>query len=334
VSSQKIVYSTTLLKVCALVGFYALPGIGQDDTLPAPIPSLVELNSPVQAAQTTDSESTPLNASGSANDSPPADGLNSASSSKAANSSKAAKPDQDATYKEILQIARDGVRRIDEEIQDYRCLLVKRERVDGALGDYQYMLAKVRHERDSSDSVPFSLYLRFLKPNDLHDREVLFVTGANDGKIIAKKGGDRFSYLTTEVSPDSEIAMKGNRYRITEFGVQNLAHKLLDIAEDENLVEAYDVELRRRSKVDGRSCLAILVKKRERTDSDRFYKAHVFIDKELMVPVHYEAYDWPNDGKAPRLLEQYTYRQLKLNEGLSSTDFDRNNPKYGFRKKK
>lgn len=236
----------------------------------------------------------------------------------------------EATFAEILDIARRGVEQIDGEIRDYRCVLVKRERVDGKLGDYQYMLAKVRHQ---SSRAPFSLYLRFLKPEEVLDREVLYVKGANDGKIVAKKGGYRFSYLTTEVDPHSEIAMQGNRYPITEFGVQNLAHKLLEIAEDDNLQREFDVELRREAKVDQRPCLSIVVTKRERTESDQFYKARVFIDKELMVPIHFESYDWPLDkDKPPRLLEQYTYRNLKLNVGLTASDFDRNNPDYGFRK--
>ena len=34
----------------------------------------------------------------------------------------------------------------------------------------------------------------------------------------------------------------------------------------------------------------------------------------------------------PRLLEEYTYRQLKLNVGLTDADFQRWNPAYGFRK--
>lgn len=235
------------------------------------------------------------------------------------------------TFAEVLQIARDGVKHIDGEIRDYSCLLVKRERVEGVLGDYQYMVAKVRHR---TDATAFSLYLRFLKPEDVQEREVLFVTGANGGKIVAKKGGFRFSYLTTEVDPNSEIAMQGNRYPITEFGVQNLAHKLLEIAENKDIASEFDVELRRQSKVDNRECLSIIVKKRERAADDHFYLARVFIDKKLMVPIHFEAYDWPVHGKKPRLLEQYTYRNLKLNVGLTAADFDRNNPSYGFRKKR
>jgi hypothetical protein len=70
------------------------------------------------------------------------------------------------------------------------------------------------------------------------------------------------------------------------------------------------------------------------------------LDEQLNVPVHYEAYDWPDasadsppsdvaDGEVaaqePKLLERYTYRAIKLNPGFSQMDFDRQNPEYDLR---
>jgi hypothetical protein len=49
------------------------------------------------------------------------------------------------------------------------------------------------------------------------------------------------------------------------------------------------------------------------------------------VPIRYEAYDWPTQpGATPQLIEQYTYLQLKLNNGFTDADFDIRNPQYGF----
>ena len=65
-----------------------------------------------------------------------------------------------------------------------------------------------------------------------------------------------------------------------------------------------------------------------------FHIARIFVDKELMVPLRYEAYDWPaKPGEPPPLLESYTYARLKLNPGLTDADFDPNNPQYNFVKK-
>ena len=63
----------------------------------------------------------------------------------------------------------------------------------------------------------------------------------------------------------------------------------------------------------------------------RFNKALVFVDDELNIPVRYEAYDWPaTQGGQPQLLEEYTYTDIKLNNGFTDADFDENNPNYHF----
>jgi hypothetical protein len=53
------------------------------------------------------------------------------------------------------------------------------------------------------------------------------------------------------------------------------------------------------------------------------------------MPIRYEAYDWPaQQGGQPQLLEEYTYLDVKLNQGYSDADFDVYNPQYQFNKKK
>ncbi len=63
----------------------------------------------------------------------------------------------------------------------------------------------------------------------------------------------------------------------------------------------------------------------------RFHSASVFLDNETNIPIHYEAYDWPDqkDGQ-PVLLEQYTYRNIRLNVGFKDADFEPTNPNYGL----
>ncbi len=236
----------------------------------------------------------------------------------------------------ILEMAREGYERIQNEIEDYSCLLIKRERVQGRLGDYHYMFAKVRHARDAAgpqSAVPFSVYLRFLGPQELKGREVLYVDGENDGLLIARKGGLRFASVTTELAPTSELAMRDNRYPLTEFGIENLVRRFVEVVEEGVLLEDCTIQLMEGAKVDGRPCMCIEVKQRGTMDQRAtFYLARVYIDDEWRVPIHYEAFGWPEseDGD-PQLLEQYTYRDLKLNIGLDDDDFSRANPAYGFR---
>ena len=67
-----------------------------------------------------------------------------------------------------LAVAQRGLDQLRTTIKDYSCTVVKRERIDGKLGDHQYLFAKIRHE-------PFSVYLYFLAPDDVKGQEVIFV---------------------------------------------------------------------------------------------------------------------------------------------------------------
>jgi len=63
-----------------------------------------------------------------------------------------------------------------------------------------------------------------------------------------------------------------------------------------------------------------------------FNMARIYVDEELNLPVRYEAYDWPKvAGEEPVLTEEYTYINLKLNNGFTDADFDINNSKYKFK---
>jgi Protein of unknown function (DUF1571) len=62
-----------------------------------------------------------------------------------------------------------------------------------------------------------------------------------------------------------------------------------------------------------------------------FHKVKLYIDKELDVPIRFEAYDWPaRPGVEPLLMEEYTYMNLRLNVGLRERDFDHNNAQYSY----
>ena len=62
-----------------------------------------------------------------------------------------------------------------------------------------------------------------------------------------------------------------------------------------------------------------------------FYRVRVYIDRDLGLPVRFEAYDWPANPQAtPELMEEYTYTDIKLNVGLSDGDFDVSNKTYAF----
>jgi len=230
------------------------------------------------------------------------------------------------------QLALECLTHVRRDIRDYSCMVIRRERVNGALRDFEYMQAKVRHERSRQGQVviPFSVYLKFLKPGKLKGREVLFVDGAHDGNMIVRNGGTRFAFVTTQVSPGSSLALRDNRYPITEFGVLNLLERLAEVArEDMAVSDDCEVRMLPEAKVNGRECLGLEVVHPGRDSRYRFHIARIFMDNELRIPIHYESFDWPREaGGEPVLLEQYTYTNIKLNNGFGDIDFDPANPAY------
>jgi hypothetical protein len=59
--------------------------------------------------------------------------------------------------------------------------------------------------------------------------------------------------------------------------------------------------------------------------------ARIWLDREWNVPVRFESWEWPEAaGAEPVLLEQYSYLQLKFDQGLTDRDFDPANPDYDF----
>ena len=224
-----------------------------------------------------------------------------------------------------LDLAQKGLANITATIKDYSCTIVKRERIDGKLGEHEYMFAKIR-------SQPFSVYLYFLGPDAVKGQEVIYVNGLNDGNMLAHAGsGVRAMVGTVSLKPQSMLAMQGNRYPVTEIGVENLARRLVEVAEHDKQFGECDVNFYPNAKVNGRVCTCVQVSHPVPRRNFRFHLARVFIDDELTIPIRYEAYDWPQEaGGQPQLLEEYTYMNVKINNGFTDADFDPRNTAYKF----
>ena len=235
-----------------------------------------------------------------------------------------------------LDLARDGLHNIQTSVNDYTCTLVKRERVDGKLLDYEYMFVKVRNRKVVNNQVvaPFSVYMYFLKPSDMKGREVIYVEGRNENKMVAHEGGTAGKFLPTVwIHPTGIIAMRNQRYPITELGIENLVFKLIERGELDIAAGRRDCEVsfHENAKINGRKCTLLQIKNAQRSENIDFHMAQVFIDDELNVPIRYVAYDFPAKAGDPLpVIEEYTYLNLKLNVGLTDLDFDHTNQNYNF----
>jgi len=222
--------------------------------------------------------------------------------------------------------AKTGMAKL-ETIQDYSCTLHKRERINGSLTEQEAMFVKVRHE-------PFSVYVYFLTPAKMKGQEAIFVRGKNDGNILAHPPAGLKKRLvgTVSLKPDSMLAMSGNRYPMTELGLKRLTERLIEVGEHDSQLGECDVKVRAGAKINRRDCTCIEVVHPFPRREFLFHLAKIYVDSEHNLPTRYEAYEWPQEaGGAPVLTEEYTYTNLKLNNGFTDKDFDPNNPEYDFK---
>ena len=132
-----------------------------------------------------------------------------------------------------LELARQSLGLVRSHVNDYTAVLVKRERIGDDLGDNEFMFVKVRNRKVENGKiiVPFSVYLAFLKPAAVKGREVIYVENANEGKLVAHEGGMKRMLGTHFLEPDGYLAMAGQKYPLTDIGVENLLVKLIEKGE-------------------------------------------------------------------------------------------------------
>jgi len=215
--------------------------------------------------------------------------------------------------------------RVLAEVKDYTAIMTKQENINGEIQEAQVMELKFRQE-------PFSVYLKFRYPRKINGQEAIYVRGQNDSKLIAHGVGAERVFGTQKLDPEGFIAMRGNKYPITEMGLLNLVDKLLEVGRHdakygECNVNYYEKDIL----VEDRTCTLIEVVHPVPRSNFTFYIARIYVDKELNLPIRYESYDWPKKpGEAPILIEAYTYQKLKINVGLTDKDFDYKNPAYNY----
>jgi hypothetical protein len=231
-----------------------------------------------------------------------------------------------------LQIAYEGLKQVREAMNDYTGVMVKRERIDGALTEQEFMSFKIRNRRvqDGKITTPFSIYLKFLKPTAVAGREVIYVEGKNDNYLVAHETGWK-GLVRANLDPNGWLAMSGNRYPITDAGVENLVVKLIEKGERDRNRDECEVKFFKNAKINDRVCTVLQVTHPHERPYFDFHIAQIFIDDEYRVPIRYASYSWPKEqgGKA-QLEEEYTYTDLKINVGLTDHDFNPDNEAYDY----
>ena len=226
----------------------------------------------------------------------------------------------------VLKIAYQSIKQMEENLVDYTAVLSRRERVGEQEMPPSSMEVKIRNPRNDQ---AFSIYVKFIKPENTKGREVIWVDGQNDNKIVAHEAG-LLGLLKVVQPPDSFIAMVGNRYPVTETGLLRLMRKLTQYGLRDRKHGDRSVEIIENITVAEVNCTRLRIVHPEKQEPFTFHIAEIDIDMERMIPIRLATWDWPLAEQEPPLIEEYTYHNIKLNPGLKDLDFDPENPAYNY----
>jgi hypothetical protein len=206
-----------------------------------------------------------------------------------------------------------GARKTYQKINDYSCILVKQERVGGKLLPEQTALMTARTQ-------PFSVWMKFSAPLNISGQEVCYVAGKNNGKMRVKPAGLKgaFGYVTIPV--DDARALAQNRHTVDSAGLGAMIEQIATaqaLCRDSKSTTTFA-----EYQFNGKMCHRIEITHQE--GKAYCHRCVIFFDKELCLPVRFEAYDRPTaTNPSGELIESYSYANLKLNPGVPESVFNK-----------
>lgn len=204
-----------------------------------------------------------------------------------------------------------------EAVNDYTAVFIKHQRIRGRLRKPETIFVKFKK--------PFALYMKWIKTPD-EGKEVIYVDGKNDNKLLAHAGGI-LNWITPplHLRPESPLAMSGNLKPITQAGLGAAVESLLRVCQEAEKAGDLGIICKGKINFEGRE---VFVVERYLPEGKGYPHSRtvVYVDQEFQLPIYYAGYNHQGE-----LIEEYIYRDLKLNVGLTEHDFDPGNPEYEFK---
>lgn len=206
-----------------------------------------------------------------------------------------------------------------EKVQDYTCLCIKRERVNGVLPAMDSVMEmKVRTQ-------PFSVYLRWLQPRNEAGQEVCYVAGRNNGMMRVHPKGVLGSFAGfISLDPNDPRARQTSKRSITEAGIGNTIERFARAWENERRLNLTNQVRVAEYEYNYRRCMRVETIHPDNGNGQfHYHRDVVFFDKETHLPIRLEFYDWPRQAGDPgQLVEVYSFANMKLNVGLGDEVFN------------
>jgi hypothetical protein len=210
----------------------------------------------------------------------------------------------------LITAAREAYSRV----QDYSCVLVKRERMGAQPPPENVMLMNVRTR-------PFSVYLRWQQPRDLAGQEVCYVTGRYNGQMRVRSAGALGVVGFVSLDLNDPRARKTSRHSIKEAGIGNVIERFRAGWEGERRLNLTQVRIGE-YEYNKRRCTRVETIHPARKEF-LHYRSVVYFDQQNHLPIRVECYDWPRaQGDPGQLTEVFSFVNLRLNVGLSDAVFN------------
>ena len=232
----------------------------------------------------------------------------------------------------VIEFAEESLARFQERVMDYTATMIKQELIETELFPRTTMSTWVRNPRKQKDGtrIPLSVYLRYEDPPVQRGREVIWVDGENEGKIIAHEAG-LLGFKRLSLLPTGVLAMVGNRYPITEMGIERLLEKMIARGKRDRQYGNCEVQFSRDVPLGELRGVRIVITHPQKSQDHGFFRAEIELETSNFAYLRYSAYDWPVEAGQPApLLEEYIYQDVKLNPGLVDSAFDPDNPEYNY----
>lgn len=217
--------------------------------------------------------------------------------------------------REILELAKSdmpgylgkAIARHVAEVKDYSGMITKRERIRGKLGRSQEVEFQFREK-------PYSVLLRWKKNAGRVDK-LLYVKGSNDNKMIVHPTGAWSWVKSVKRDPYCKEALRSTRFTCDKLGFYNRMKRLKKLYDDASKEGEVQINCLGSSEVSGRKCIEIesVLPKSSKYEERRI---ELKLDEEYLLPIEFKSFD--DKG---RLLNEYTYSDLKLNVGFKDMDF-------------
>lgn len=209
-------------------------------------------------------------------------------------------------------------RRQFQNVRDYECRLIKRERVNGLLLPESVMTMRVLNQ-------PFSVYLCCEEPASDKGLEVSYVAGRDRDMMRVHPVGLIGVLGFFSLDPRDPRALEKNRHCITEAGLGHLLESTARYWDTERRLSKTLVRITE-EELDGRLCTRIETIHPESNVGPFYgYRCVLWLDKATHLPAGSATYDWPRPGGpvGGDLLEHYRFAGLRCNIGLDDTAFPR-----------